>query len=81
VLVDSKVVAVAERVPAIRCGDGVSTIEQLLEKTNQDPNRGHDNVLTRIEVDRTSYQLLNDKAILFKPCYKERNFYLRQPQI
>jgi len=59
-VVDSKVVAVAERVPAHVVGDGVSTIKQLLDKTNQDPNRGegHDNVLTRIEVDRTSYQLL-----------------------
>ncbi len=59
-VVDSKVVAVAERVPAHVTGDGVSTIEQLIDQTNQDPNRGegHDNVLTRIEVDRTSYQLL-----------------------
>lgn len=59
-VVDSKVVAVAERVPAHVVGDGLSTIEQLIEKTNQDPNRGegHDNVLTRIDVDRTSYQLL-----------------------
>jgi len=59
-VVDSKVVAVAERVPAHVVGDGVSPIEQLIDQTNQDPHRGegHDNVLTRIEVDRTSYQLL-----------------------
>ena len=59
-VVDGKVVAVAERVPAHVVGDGNFTIEQLIEITNQDPNRGegHDNVLTRIELDRTSYQLL-----------------------
>ena len=59
-VVDSKVVAVAERVPAHVIGDGTSTIEQLIERTNQDPNRGegHDKVLTRIEVDRNSWQLL-----------------------
>lgn len=59
-VVDNKVVAVAERVPAHVIGDGKFTIEQLIEITNQDPNRGegHDNVLTRIEVDRTTYQLL-----------------------
>ena len=59
-VVDNKVVAVAERVPAHVIGDGNSPIEQLIEITNQDPNRGegHDNVLTRIEVDRTTYQLL-----------------------
>lgn len=59
-VIDGKVVAVAERVPAHVIGDGVRTIEQLVEQTNQDPNRGegHDNILTRIEVDRTSHQLL-----------------------
>ncbi|AKG22541.1 cyanophycin synthetase [Calothrix sp. 336/3] len=59
-VVDGKVVAVAERVPAHVIGDGASTIADLIEETNKDPNRGdgHDNILTRIELDRTSYQLL-----------------------
>ncbi|WP_439566340.1 cyanophycin synthetase, partial [Gloeocapsopsis crepidinum] len=59
-VVDGKVVAVAERIPAHVVGDGASTIEELIKQTNRDPNRGegHDNVLTRIELDRTSYQLL-----------------------
>ncbi|MDV2993855.1 MAG: Cyanophycin synthetase [Chroococcidiopsis sp. SAG 2025] len=59
-VVDGKAVAVAERVPAHVVGDGESTIEQLIEETNQDPNRGegHDNVLTKIQLDRTSFQLL-----------------------
>ncbi|MHC5831787.1 MAG: cyanophycin synthetase, partial [Nostoc sp.] len=55
-----KLVAVAERVPAHVIGNGRSTIAELIEETNLDPNRGegHDNVLTKIELDRTSYQLL-----------------------
>lgn len=59
-VVDGKLVAVAERVPAHVIGDGKSTIAELVEQTNQDPNRGegHANVLTRIEVDRTTWQLL-----------------------
>ncbi|MBV8887876.1 MAG: cyanophycin synthetase, partial [Chroococcidiopsidaceae cyanobacterium CP_BM_RX_35] len=59
-VVDHKVVAVAERVPAHVTGDGRSTIEELINRTNQDPNRGegHDKILTRIELDRTSWQLL-----------------------
>ncbi|QSJ17259.1 cyanophycin synthetase [Nostoc sp. UHCC 0702] len=59
-VVDGKVVAVAERVPAHVVGNGRSTIAELIEETNLDPNRGegHDNVLTKIELDRTSYQLL-----------------------
>ncbi len=59
-VIDGKVVAVAERVPAHVVGNGRSTIADLIEETNLDPNRGegHDNVLTKIELDRTSYQLL-----------------------
>ena len=59
-VVDGKVVAVAERVPAHVVGNGKSTIEELIEETNKDPNRGegHDKVLTKIQLDRTSYQLL-----------------------
>jgi cyanophycin synthetase len=63
-VVNGKLVAVAERVPAHVVGNGVSTIEQLIEETNRDPNRGvgHANILTRIEVDRTSLQLLENKG-------------------
>lgn len=59
-VVNGKVVAVAERIPAHVIGDGVSTIRELIEITNKDPRRGdgHDNVLTRIEIDRTSQTVL-----------------------
>jgi cyanophycin synthetase len=59
-VVDGKVVAVAERVPAHVVGDGANTVETLIERTNQDPQRGegHDKVLTKIQLDRSSYQLL-----------------------
>lgn len=63
-VVNGKVVAVAERIPAHVVGDGRSTIQQLIDDTNRDPRRGtgHDNVLTKIEVDRTSWQLLEQKG-------------------
>lgn len=59
-VVNGRVVAVAERVPAHVVGDGQSTIAELIEATNRDPRRGvgHDNILTRIELDRTSWELL-----------------------
>jgi cyanophycin synthetase len=59
-VIDNKVVAVAERVPAHVTGNGKHTIEQLIELTNQDPRRGngHDNVLTKIVVDQTSQAVL-----------------------
>jgi cyanophycin synthetase len=62
-VVNGNVVAVAERIPAHVIGDGRSTIERLIEITNQDPRRGtgHDNVLTKIELDRTSWQLLEQQ--------------------
>jgi cyanophycin synthetase len=79
-VVNGKVVAVAERVPAHVVGDGASTIEALIEKTNQDPRRGegHDNVLTKIEVDRTSWQLLEKQGYALDTVLPEGEIcYLR----
>lgn len=63
-VVNGKVVAVAERVPAHVVGDGQSMISELIEKTNQDPQRGegHDNVLTKIEINHTTWQLLEQQG-------------------
>jgi cyanophycin synthetase len=59
-VVNGKVVAVAERIPAHVIGDGKLTVQELIDQTNLDPNRGdgHENVLTNIVVDRTSLDLL-----------------------
>jgi cyanophycin synthetase len=63
-VINGSVVAVAERVPAHVVGNGQATIEELIELANQDPRRGegHKNVLTKIEVDRTSWQLLDQQG-------------------
>ena len=52
-VVNNRLIAVAERVPANVVGDGESTIQQLIDKTNKDPRRGygHENVLTQITID------------------------------
>ncbi|MEO0836668.1 MAG: cyanophycin synthetase [Cyanobacteria bacterium J06642_3] len=59
-VVDGKVVAVAERIPAHVVGDGTATISTLIEQVNSHPARGigHDNVLTKINVDQTSLGVL-----------------------
>jgi cyanophycin synthetase len=59
-VIDHKVVAVAERVPAHVVGNGKYTIKELIDITNQDPRRGngHDNVLTKIVIDKTSQAVL-----------------------
>lgn len=59
-VINGKVAAVAERIPAHVVGDGKSTVEELIEITNQDPNRGegHANVLTKITLDKTALNVL-----------------------
>ena len=63
-VINNQVVAVAERVPAHVIGNGKSTIKELIEITNQDPRRGngHDNVLTKIFVDKTSQAVLDKQG-------------------
>jgi cyanophycin synthetase len=71
-VIDGKLVAVAERVPAHVVGDGSSTIEALIEETNRDPRRGdgHENLLTRIELDRTSWELLDRQKFTLETVLK-----------
>ncbi|MFY7665665.1 cyanophycin synthetase [Flavobacterium sp.] len=59
-VIDNKLVAAAKRVPANVVGNGVDSIEKLIEETNKDPRRGygHENVLTQIDVDRDTLDLL-----------------------
>lgn len=64
-VINGKLVAVAERVPAHVIGDGKLTVQELIDQTNLDPNRGdgHENVLTNIVVDRTSLDLLQRQGL------------------
>jgi cyanophycin synthetase len=59
-IIDNKLVAAAKRVPANVVGNGKDTIQQLIDTTNLDPRRGygHENVLTEIDVDRDTLDLL-----------------------
>jgi cyanophycin synthetase len=59
-IIDNKLVAAAKREPAHVKGDGTKTIQQLIDETNRDPRRGygHENVLTQIDVDRDTTDLL-----------------------
>ncbi len=52
-VVNNKLIAVAKRTPAHVIGDGKSTIQELIDQTNDDPRRGygHENVLTQIDID------------------------------
>ncbi|MEJ7860612.1 MAG: cyanophycin synthetase [Pyrinomonadaceae bacterium] len=62
-VVDNKIVAIAERTPAHVIGDGKSTVQELIDVTNSDPRRGygHENVLTQIDVDEQTEKILKAK--------------------
>lgn len=60
-VVNYKYVAAAIRKPAAVKGDGVHTIQQLIDITNQDPRRGygHEKVLTQISIDDFLHEMLS----------------------
>ena len=64
-VVDQKLVAVAERVPAHVVGDGASTIRQLIGAANQDPRRGrgHTRTLTRLPDDAVTEEFLRTRDL------------------
>jgi cyanophycin synthetase len=59
-VVNGKVVAAAERVPAHVIGDGHRTIAELIAEANEDPRRGvgHTKMLTRIPTDSRALEHL-----------------------
>ncbi len=67
-VIDNKIVAAAQRVPAQVVGDGINSIEELIEIVNADPRRGygHENVLTEIDIDRDSLELLEKRNLTVK---------------
>ncbi len=79
-VINGKVEAVAQRIPARVIGDGKSTVEELIERTNRDPHRGegHDNVLTKIIVDHTSLSILERQGYTLDTVLKDDEVcYLR----
>ncbi|MGI0493266.1 cyanophycin synthetase [Alkalinema pantanalense CENA528] len=59
-VVNHKVVAVAERVPAHVVGNGRNTVAELVHRENKDPRRGrgHENLLTELALDQTTEEML-----------------------
>ena len=59
-VINYKLVAVARRIPAMIMGDGIATVEQLIQQVNDDPKRGegHEKVLTRIAIDESTKYIL-----------------------
>lgn len=79
-VIDYKLVAVAKRTPAMVVGDGVHTIQELIDIANTDPRRGvgHDNVLTEITVDAITLDILKSKKLTLNSILpKHENLVLK----
>jgi len=64
-VINYQYVAAAIRKPAAVKGDGVHTIQQLIDKTNEDPRRGygHEKVLTQISIDDFLHEMLKREGL------------------
>ncbi|HLK97935.1 MAG TPA: Mur ligase family protein, partial [Hymenobacter sp.] len=64
-VVNGKLIAAAKRTPAAVTGDGTSTIQQLIDKVNEDPRRGigHEKELTSIKADHHTLELLKTQSL------------------
>ncbi len=64
-IVGDKLSAVSERKPPYVTGDGINTIQKLVEIENSDPLRGddHEKPLTRIKIDAAAARLLAQKGL------------------
>ena len=80
-VVNGQLAAAARRVPGHVKGDGRSTIAELVGIVNQDPRRGvgHENVLTRLELDDQAKALLEEKGYTAETVPAEgEEVYLRK---
>ncbi|MBL0272137.1 MAG: cyanophycin synthetase [Chitinophagaceae bacterium] len=64
-VINNKFICAALRTPASVVGDGIHTIQWLIDETNKDPRRGfgHEKVLTQITLDQFSQKMLDDAGI------------------
>lgn len=72
-VINNKLIAVAERTPAFIKGDGVSTVKQLIENVNTDPRRGygHEKILTQITIDNMTERVLELKGYNLETVLKK----------
>jgi cyanophycin synthetase len=77
-VIDGRLVAVSKRVPGHVVGDGMHTVEQLVEEVNRDPRRGigHEKVLTRLNYDHQAEIMLGRQGYTLEtvPAAGERVF-------
>lgn len=80
-VIDNKFEAAALREPAYVIGDGKSTVEDLIEVINQDPNRGdgHEKVLTKILINDETHYVLDQQGFKISDVIEDKKkVYVRQ---
>jgi len=79
-VVNNRLIAVAERIPARVIGNGKKTIQQLIDETNADPRRGygHEKVLTSIEIDGQTMRCIKSSGYTLESVLpKDEILYLK----
>ncbi len=64
-VIDGRLVAAARRRPAHVVGNGIDTLQALVDEENRDPRRGigHENLLTQIQLDEQSLRLIGQQNL------------------
>lgn len=80
-VIDYKFICAALRTPASVVGDGLNTIQYLIEETNKDPRRGygHEKVLTQITIDQFTHKMLDDKGYTLESIPGKNELVLLKP--
>ena len=80
-VINFKFVCAALRTPASVTGDGVHTIQWLIDETNKDPRRGygHEKVLTQITVDQFTQKMLDDHGYTLGTIPEKNELVLLKP--
>ncbi len=80
-VINYRFVAAARRTPASVVGDGKSTIQQLVDKVNEDPRRGygHEKVLTQITVDQFTHKILAERDFTLDTIPEKDDLVLLKP--
>ena len=80
-VINYKFICAALRTPASVVGDGVHTVQWLIDETNKDPRRGfgHEKVLTQITIDDFTWKMLNDKGYTLETIPPKEELVLLKP--
>lgn len=79
-VINHKLVAAAKRTPAHIVGNGIDTIQTLIDKVNEDPRRGygHEKVLTQITVNELTASLIKAKGYTLETILQnDEKLYLK----